>query len=290
MAMRFDGSPSLNDLRNQVGAAPDTGGSAAAPGILGPPSGNNPDDPYLWMRVTKPPKKHQIYEGGKVSTYTDPGNTTQKMTTSAAQNLFYSWSPEQRNAWGDYLASIGLIPKEKAHDFYTQRDEWGAAVDESAKFFKGQSGARLDPWAAAKIMAGDAPGGQAKADGGGPKTVTQKSTSIDLTDPETAKGLINDTLTRALGRAATPEELSTFRGILRAGENANPTHNTTVTTYNADGTEANSSSTSSGGLSGPGKQQLLLDQAMLKPEYGAYQAAGTYMNALIQAIQSPVHI
>jgi hypothetical protein len=50
-----------------------------------------------------------------------------------------------------------------------------------------------------------------------------KSTTVDLTDPLTAQGILNTALENRLGRKATPAEVAQFTASLQAAENSNPT-------------------------------------------------------------------
>lgn len=81
----------------------------------------------------------------------------------------------------------------------------------------------------------------------GPRTVVQTQRTLNLTDPLTAEALIDQTLRNALGRAATEAEKAAFADTLRAKEEANPAITTTTTTTNADGTEIDSSTETTGG-------------------------------------------
>ncbi|NTW41310.1 MAG: hypothetical protein HGA44_15790 [Cellulomonadaceae bacterium] len=206
---------------------------------------------------------------------------TQKKSLSEALSEFYSWTDEERFKWGDYLVSLGLLDAESAHDFTTLKEAWTESVQEAANYYT-LGKRKVTPWETAKILASESKAAKAK----GPHSEVTTGTSVDLTNPTEAKALVNDALARALGRAATREELDTFRGVLNAAEKANPVTTTQTTNYDAEGDATSGSSTSTGGVD---RNQVLLDQAMKKPEYGAYQAATTYMSALLSAVQSPVN-
>lgn len=222
-------------------------------------------------------------QGRKVPSPAIPGTATVK-TQSEAMLEFYQWSPDQRDKWGDYLVSVGYLPASKAHDYNSLRTAWNDVIEQGAAFTA--AGKFLTPKDVAKLMAR---GSDSSGSGSGGYTGTKSATSksVDLTDPETAKAMVNDILSNALGRAALPEELATFRQTLNAAEKANPVTTTTTGTYQ-DGDQVSQTSTRSGGLDSAGKQQVLLDEAKKTPEYGAYQAARMVLGWLGQAIAAPV--
>ncbi len=117
------------------------------------------------------------------------------------------------------------------------------------------------------------------------KTTTQKS--VDLTSPEDAKALTTSVLTQALGRAPTAKEFAQYRSSINALERANPTQSTTTTTYNpnmdtGELETASSNTTTSGGVSAEALQNSVLEGAKDTSEYGKYQAATTYWDAMMQ--------
>ena len=142
------------------------------------------------------------------------------------------------------------------------------------------------------------------------RTITETATQVDISNPEQSRALVQNVLSQALGRWATGAELEEFVGTLNAYQRNNPsvsTRTTTVapetrtqtTTESADGSnqssstsvqggESNSSTTSQQGATAEGGQQLLLENAMEHPDYGAYQAATTYYQALLGALAAPV--
>jgi hypothetical protein len=150
------------------------------------------------------------------------------------------------------------------------------------------AGKKITPWKAAELMS-QGGGDRRYGSSGGAFTGNRSSTStsVDLTDPATAKAIMNDRLSQALGRAARPEELSQFVQVLNSAERANPTVTTSNTRYD-QGEAVSQSSTTSGGLTGAGRSQMVLDRAQALPEYGAVQAATTYFNATVDALDSPV--
>jgi hypothetical protein len=142
------------------------------------------------------------------------------------------------------------------------------------------------------------------------RSITETATQVDISNPEQSRALVQNVLSQALGRWATGAELEEFVGTLNAYQRDNPSVSTRTTevapetrtqttTESADGSnqssstsvqggESNSSTTSQQGATAEGGQQLLLENAMESPDYGAYQAATTYYQALLGALAAPV--
>ena len=107
--------------------------------------------------------------------------------------------------------------------------------------------------------------------------------STQITDPTTAQAVVTNALSQLLGRAPTAGEIAQFQATLRAKEAASPVTTHTTTSYKA-GIETGSTSTQTGGLTSEGAALLAQQQAMGSKDYGAYQAATTYFNALLNAV------
>ena len=214
-------------------------------------------------------------------------------TSDEAHGLMLAWHGTDRfTQWGQKLLGLGLIDAGDETSVEILDAVWQDAVDLAARFLT--AGKKVTPWKAAELMAKSGSGGSGSrygsgGTGGGGFTGNRSSTStsVDLTDPATAKAITNDTLSNALGRAARPEELSQFIQVINTAERASPTVITSNTRYDKD-REVSRSETKSGGLTSAGRSQMVLDRAQALPEYGAFQAASTYFNAMTDALRSPV--
>ena len=204
-----------------------------------------------------------------------------------ADGEFYGWDDRRRADWGKYLVGLGVLTEDEAGDFNTLQQAWSESVEQSSRFYAAgkrditpRDAARImaDPGAAAKRVASQMPFTGSKS---------QTSQSVDLTDPASAKALVNDVLARHLGRAASDEEVRAFTGVLNTAERASPTTTTTTSQFD-QGEVTSQASTTSGGLGAAGRQQIMDDRATATPEFGSYQASSTYFNALLSAIQAPV--
>lgn len=190
-------------------------------------------------------------------------------------NEYYNWTDEQQN---QLRAKLALIDKSALRATDKQIVSlWADYVQQSADAYA--AGKSLTPW---DILAKDITtrGGVGSLAG----TKTQKTSDTSLTSRVDAEALFEAAAQQLLGRSPTSQESAAFHGMLNASERANPTTSITTTTTNDEGEVVSQSRTSSGGVSAAAAQKLARDRAKENPEYGAYQAATTYHNAMMQMI------
>lgn len=84
-------------------------------------------------------------------------------------------------------------------------------------------------------LAGGPGGGRGAGGAGGPTTTVTVSEQVQLTNPDTARGLVEDALGRTLGRRPTDKEYSNFMRALSAREEAAPIVTESVTTTGGGG-------------------------------------------------------
>jgi hypothetical protein len=142
------------------------------------------------------------------------------------------------------------------------------------------------------IAAGGLDGGGSEAYTG-PTTASRTDSSVRLTDPMTAKGLLSDTLTRYLGKEPSAEDLSGFVSALNSYEkgNAQVTKSTATTTPDAE-VPGRSSDTvqSSMTTGGTDPAQFAEDWARSQEGSAEFQAATEYMDAFLTAIKNPLDV
>lgn len=119
----------------------------------------------------------------------------------------------------------------------------------------------------------------------GPKFKTTTQSNVNITDPATARAIATKVFQDLLGRDPGQGEISAYAQALSQSEAANPSQQTTTTQYDpVTGEAIGSSSVTSGGMSADAQQLLAEDEIKKGKEYGATQAATTYMNALQAAV------
>jgi hypothetical protein len=289
--------------KSETGYTPPGGGDtsalAAKYGLSGvsaaPVSRYDPANEATW----------QVYRGatGPTPRFSDARNQvmaggTRDITTgfdSTYAELF-NWAQQGNPKFGqivNLMYEANLIPAE--WDVKQVQSAWAWAVAESAQRY-GAGTAKMTPeeilGLAARSAAG-ARGGKPRGSGSGSRgsgassrSFTQTSTSVDLSNAETAKAILNKALEDALGRAASDDEVKQFHASLNAKEQANPTKTVSQVTQLASG-GGSSTSTTSGGFDGTSKMQFAQDTAKSNTEYAEYQAATTYFDAMMGALASP---
>jgi hypothetical protein len=221
------------------------------------------------------------------------------MSTYEALASYDNWTTKKQD---DFLAKLkisGLVQSDAGP--IEAYKVWEALVNESArKTANGQDVSPFDILGSYVSQAGGTGKGAWVKDASGkwetnavtgerryvgPRFSTTTDSRIDYTDPATARAIATKMFQDMMGRDPGKGELSSFGSALSAAEASNPTVATTTTEYNTTTGEAVGSSTvSKGGVAEAGKEQLAEEQIKGKKEYGATQAATTYMNALENAV------
>jgi hypothetical protein len=184
--------------------------------------------------------------------------------------------PEILSAWDDLVKTSFLINKGKANDDASKWTPWDVmnSYSNSANKF---GTVRRGDWEY-DVATGE------KVKYVGPKTKTQTSKQVDLSSAADVQAITTQVLTQALGRAPTAKELATYKATINGAEQANPTVSTQTQTLNDMGEVVNTSTKTSGGMSAEAKAGLVQQGAKQGPEYGKYQSATTYYNAMMAMI------
>jgi hypothetical protein len=141
----------------------------------------------------------------------------------------------------------------------------------------------ISPWEAINKFAGrDLAGADGAVDLFKPVTTTSiNHRKIGVGD---IQGSLEQIFQAEMGRTPKKGELEAYRRMVQAAYDKNPEKTTQTTTYDPSGNPT-VNSTSSGGID---VNSTLLDQVQGTNEADAYQAGVTYMQAIQQAIASPV--
>lgn len=159
------------------------------------------------------------------------------------------------------------------------RDNFIDKLVNAAAFAYGRNGQKISPLNvlesqidAYSQMTGGSGGG--RGGGGGAKAPTK---AVNLTDPGTAKTLLNQSLEQYLGRQATPEETAKFTKALGVAEMKNPT----------DTTIQNGMVVRSGGFN---PATFAQDYAAGMEGSGEYQAVTSVLDTFISSLANPVRL
>lgn len=220
-----------------------------------------------------------------------------KMSADEAYKDYFTWGQKKQ---GDFISQGILGGLLKLGDGPMEGSKlWKKLVDEAALY--GAAGKKVTPFDLMATYVGQSGGGNSwtqqgvwevntvtgerkytgpgKYLGGG--KALQTDTRTDLTDPDTAKAVATKLFQDMMGRDPGAGELGGFASALHSAEEASPVVSNTTTQYDmTTGQQLSSATTSSGGVSAEGKAYIGEQQVKKKKEYGAFQAATTYQNAL----------
>jgi hypothetical protein len=202
----------------------------------------------------------------------------------------------QQEAWRSYGA---LSPENKERLFSVMNAKrgvggWGlqelegvwASGVQGASFMGNWSGTAITPleWLEDQYLNdGTATGGVGSRPGGGGGGGGGSSTSVSmrLTDPDSATALVDDALTRYLGREANGRERAAFVTALNRYEQANPTVTQAV---------SGGGSVSSVTRGGANPSQFARDWAQSREGAAEHEAATTFFDAFLSAIENPMDV
>lgn len=241
-------------------AAGTGGGTSAAdqPVNLGTPGGS-----YQGSTFVPDPTDHQ-HSGAS--------------TVAEAQNSIRSWSKAEQDAFAQSVYKMGLV--KDPNDWLAVVAVWEAAVSEAASWYAaGNTG--MTPWSVLPLLATSTnkPGAGGST---GPKRTSQESTSIPTVLG--AKATITAMFQNALGRDPSKGELDRYTNMLVGTAKKKPTVTTTDYSYDKNGQIIDTKSNTTGGFDSGDQQQAVTDSVKGTKEYGAYQAATTYYNTLMQMV------
>lgn len=290
-----------------------------ATGSGAPAAGGVQQDPKVYMGQgagqypNKGRRDWDVTPKGKVQ------HSPKEMTIQGAVNRLYE-DDKFADKVKKRLIAAGRLDPEKAGDMLAVEDAWGKVLAISANYYA--KGRKRTPWDVLELEKRNAPGSTVPkgysattgqmlpgwttgADGnpvhapygldpetGKPKGRFQSSSSTssnvnDLTDGD-AWAIMRNAATNALGRKASHEEIREF--AYRANQIAaeNPDEVTTNQTVDAATGSSASATTRKSGFNQNDAERMAQEELEDTPEAGAYQAATTYYNAMLGALDSTV--
>lgn len=200
---------------------------------------------------------------------------------------FNTFTPEYVSALGLSLYRAGLISNPQSYD--QVQTFWNKAVEDAALKYSAGQLVTPEEMIALKLHVSSlaTSGGRGGLGGAGGKR-TDTSTSISIPSPQDAEALVKNIYQQAVGRDPNKQELARYTSLVVGIAKSSPSTSTSTTSTDASGNSKSSTSTTNRGVTSAGMQQAVMDKLQASPEYGAYQAATTYYNAMLQAIASPV--
>lgn len=201
-----------------------------------------------------------------------------------ASASIYSWPEEERNQLAKRLYNAGIL--EDPTDMKALASLWADATYQTGMMYTQSGGkTKLTPlqYLSQKIETSIAGGFGAP---NVPKTTTNRSTQIVLPDKSDAQASVSTLFQESLGRAPTDDEMDRYVSMMMASYKKNPATTTTTTTTDKTGNSTSKSTTT--GQYNPAED--LKNKAQADPEWGAYQAATTYFNAMQSALAAPAQL
>lgn len=216
-----------------------------------------------------------------------------------AEQDFYTWGAKKQSDFlssavvggllklGDGPLEAGKLWKKLVGEaaLYGKAGQKVSPFDLMASYVQAAGGAKKDAWKSVGVWEINTQTGERRYAGPGTYLGSGKAQTVDsrvdLTDPDTAKSVATKLFQDLMGRDPGAGELTNFASALHTAEQNSPVVQTTTTQYDMDtGQQLSSDTSSTGGVSAEGKAYIGEQQAKGKKEYGAYQAATTYQNAL----------
>lgn len=203
------------------------------------------------------------------------------LTHAQAMQKFYDMSAEEKRQLGQSFYRAGLITN--PNDFDAVAGQWENAVKMARTSSAANRDHAMTPWDAVDMMIqhGVAVNGGAS----GPAKVSDSR--VTILSASDAKALITNIFQKELGHDPSDALVAKYSALLTGAAKASPENVTTNRTFDANGDVTASSTVQT---TGSNDAQVLTDAIRENPEYGAYQAATTYFNALQEAFASPVKI
>lgn len=241
-------------------------------GYAGPAAGNAHDPPvYTGQQVG-------AYNQGNTGEHSGPGGYVRSggdIPTSAAMTLFAGMPAVEQQALANKLYRAGIL--DSPDDIQGAYSQWQKAVQFAADAYSaGQT--KVTPWDVIQQQIGL---GLAAKPKHGPLTTTD--TSYNMLAPGDAAAMVKAVYQNELGRDPNAGELSRYTSMIMNKVKGSPDVVVTHNTYDKQG--AIIAQTREKTSSAPSQQALagqLQDRTHADPEYGAYQAATSYMGAIQQ--------
>ena len=215
-----------------------------------------------------------------------PNGTEPLLKIGDIMYWFWQWDQKQVDKLAEKLVKANMLPSINV----TRSDVWevfrkGVLMEAAQAYASNPNKAPTVETVLQSFMkrpVGDASGSENK-----PKQYTTTNTQVSLSDPTEAASLLSQTLQQRLGRAPTEAEKHSFLAALNAAQRANPTK--TTTSYTLDEKTGGYNTTVGETSGGVNAGQVADDFAMKnnRTEYGAYQAATTYFDAMMGALGTP---
>ena len=266
-------------------ANPAAGGSVSDPYIsaLGNPAANpaaggaltDPSDPpLLWASPGNGKGRPTGSYNDRVARGIAGNDKSNTLTVSEAERKIFE-DDAYRAKVAAQMVAAGLLDPSELNNLGAIQAAWNHVVAQASQFYLAGNG--RTPEEVIRLINIQKKAAAAPV----PTTTTDNTTQVQNFDTS-APTDIRTALQKMLGRAPTSQEMQSYQAGLNSAAQANPQQQQTVTHDDGKG-NVTRNVTQSGGID---PTEVIGQMAQADPEYGAYQASTTYMDALRQAIQA----
>lgn len=249
----------------------------------------NPNDPTTWRVFTGTTPRVKVGKSTNANVAenapTMRGDNTE-MVNSVANQPFL-WSEDQVAEAIKKFQDAGIT---NVTDFDSMQRAWSGLVQRAGAMYSLSSGQRkVTPWDVLDLYknemqkAGTFGGSGSGGSGGGPSTVTQKTRSVSTITNGDGWSVLQNTLSRMLGRDPSDSEVRDFVGRMNHLAAKHPTITTSTTTGVGTGSQSTTSHTKAGFDQNDILQNAYYD-AQANPDYAEVQSATTYFNSALSAL------
>lgn len=212
-----------------------------------------------------------------------PNGTEPLMKIGDIMYWFWQWDQKKVDALAQKLVKANMLPSINV----TRSDVWeafrkGILMDAAQAYASSPDKAPNVEQVIQSFM--KRPVGDAEEKK--PDHFTIPTTNMNLSDPTEADSVFVQALHQRLGRAPTDAEKHSFLAALNAAQRANPTVTKTQYDLDAKSGQYATSATTTGGVNA-GQFADDYTKKNNQGEYGAYQAATTYFDAMMSALGTP---
>jgi hypothetical protein len=251
-------------------------------------------DPYL---PTNDPSTWRVWTGSnpkvKITSSTNANVAENKYQLSGDNTEMVNSVMNQPFLWGEDQVASAIKKFQDAGvtnvtDFDSMQKAWSGLVQRAGAMYSLSSGQRkVSPWDVLDLykteMQKAGTFGQSGGSGGSPSTVTQRSKSISTITNGDGWSVLQNTLSRMLGRDPTDSEVRDFVGRMNHLAAKHPT----ITTSTTSGIGTAHQSTTSHTKAGFDQNDILQNayqDAQANQDYAEVQSATTYFNSALSAL------
>ena len=264
-------SPGTGNYQNSL-EAQQLAGAMGLSGVFGQPSVN---DGMVYLGSDYDLTK------GVPTMLQKPGASNGMFTIDEAKSRYVTMNPQEVKRFDKAIEQLtGKKPTGLSNQWH-----WEQMIDQ-ANIYSSATGKPISPWDMAEMLAARSP---AAPEGGGaytgPTTTTYNDESVNLTNPSSARALIDNAIGSYLGRKPTSKEYKTFLQALNTTEEATPQISQRVTRSSGSANPAAQTVSTTGKTEGGiNAQQFATEYAKSDEQYAETQLSTTGLQSFLSML------